>query len=485
MMHIRRIGLVVVATGALVAAWAGGAQAYVYWSAQSSAQGASNISRAANDGSAPNRAFIPGGQGDGIVAVDATHIYWGNQDPSSHLFGIGRANLDGSGADPSWIPGLPSGIEGLAVDGTYVYWLNDYFIVRARLDGTGGIEQTFVISPGLQSWRGLAVAGGYLYSAFGLAGQIDRVPVDGGTPTPFLTVPGAGQVIVGSVATDGTYIYWTATHIPGGVVKPYVSIGRAPLTNPTSDIEDPFINGVTRPQALATDGTYLYWTDIGTTPESIGRAPIAAPGSPTFDFITDSGVLQGIAADDNTDRTTTSVSCLSRFIAPGSTVTCTATVGDSASTSPPTGTVNFTAGAGSVVLGNPCTLGVIGTQAQCTVGVQPTVAGDVSVTASYSGDNLHQPSSGSTPLCAGTALQCNPPPRPPACVVPRLKGKTLAKARSALTVAHCALGKVTRPKRARRHAKLVVGSTKPTAGTKLPDGAKVALRLVTKPGRRR
>jgi hypothetical protein len=69
---------------------------------------------------------------------------------------------------------------------------------------------------------------------------------------------------------------------------------------------------------------------------------------------------------------------------------------------------------------------------------------------------------------------------PPACVVPRLKGKTLAQARTLLSKAHCTLGKVTRPRHVTNGQKLVVGSTRPGAGTKLPQGAKVAVTLVKK-----
>jgi len=64
----------------------------------------------------------------------------------------------------------------------------------------------------------------------------------------------------------------------------------------------------------------------------------------------------------------------------------------------------------------------------------------------------------------------------PQCVVPRLTGKTLAKARRALRAAHCSLGKVRRPKGAKL-AKLWVRSSSPAAGTTLAAGGKVALRL--------
>jgi PASTA domain len=62
------------------------------------------------------------------------------------------------------------------------------------------------------------------------------------------------------------------------------------------------------------------------------------------------------------------------------------------------------------------------------------------------------------------------------CVVPKLVGKTLTRAKKLLGHAHCALGKVTAPKVA-GGTKLVVRSSSPKAGTRLPKGAKVNVRL--------
>jgi hypothetical protein len=61
----------------------------------------------------------------------------------------------------------------------------------------------------------------------------------------------------------------------------------------------------------------------------------------------------------------------------------------------------------------------------------------------------------------------------PICLVPKVKGKKLAAAKSALTQAHCTTGKVTR-----RFSKVKRGrviSQRPEAGTSLAAGAKVAL----------
>lgn len=70
----------------------------------------------------------------------------------------------------------------------------------------------------------------------------------------------------------------------------------------------------------------------------------------------------------------------------------------------------------------------------------------------------------------------------PKCTVPKLKGKTLAKARAALAAAHCRLGKVTKPKKrkGKKLPKLVVKSSKPVAGTVLAAEARVAVKLAAK-----
>lgn len=70
----------------------------------------------------------------------------------------------------------------------------------------------------------------------------------------------------------------------------------------------------------------------------------------------------------------------------------------------------------------------------------------------------------------------------PACIVPRLTGKTLARAKAALKAAACRLGTVrrTRPRKGSRLPPLVVKSSTPAAGAK-PAGGKVNLTLGPKP----
>jgi hypothetical protein len=63
----------------------------------------------------------------------------------------------------------------------------------------------------------------------------------------------------------------------------------------------------------------------------------------------------------------------------------------------------------------------------------------------------------------------------PECVVPKLKGKTLARARKALITAHCALGKVKKAASTTKAGLVIAQSPRP--GKHLADGAKVNVTL--------
>ena len=71
--------------------------------------------------------------------------------------------------------------------------------------------------------------------------------------------------------------------------------------------------------------------------------------------------------------------------------------------------------------------------------------------------------------------------RPDACLVPRVRGKALARARVLLAKAHCGVGKVRRA-RSKTRKGIVLAQT-PLAGKRLPKGGRVALTVSS--GRRR
>jgi PASTA domain len=141
-------------------------------------------------------------------------------------------------------------------------------------------------------------------------------------------------------------------------------------------------------------------------------------------------------------------------------------------------TVRVYAGAGCtgtpVATGSAAELGSPGIRVE----VPTSTTATFSATATDAAANT---SSCSAPI-SYTRLHGDPPPSV-RCVVPKLAGKKLARAKAVLRDANCAVGVVTKP-RARKGKKLgqlVVKSTTPSAGTILADGGKVSLTLGPKP----
>ncbi len=477
-----RIRTIVPLAGAclLLAAWsAASAHAYVYWTVNGTAGfggGGTTIGRANLDGSGVTHGLVTGLSSPSAMAVDSGYLYWYEPDTGS----IARAAVDGGDLDESWIQ---SGqVDGLAIDGDYIYWTDSSAntIGRANLDGTD-VNPAFIKISGATEPLGIAIDIESSTIYFTAAGSIWSVPMTGGTTAATDRLAVSGTSALPSLTITGGSLYFTDDTSNGGLIGSVV-IGVWDMPN------DSYLTGLFDPQSITTDGTYLYWADRGEAADQIGRAKIGGAGPIDIEdgFISEPGGPAGVAVDAGIDPTTTRVSCVQSTVSVSAITACSAQVTDSASSSPPSGTISFSGNAGTVPIGNPCTLAAVAGVETCTVGIEPTVAGNDTITATYSGDAVHQGSSGTADLCAGSATQCgssSPPPGATRCVVPKLKGKSLAKARSLLAKAHCALGKVTRPKVAKGHKQppLVVGSTRPAAGTKLADGAKIALRLVVKP----
>ncbi len=466
MRHGSRLLPVTLGVWLVMAIGAASAHAYIYWAIGGpGGSGGTTIGRADLDGSGVTHSFASGASNPAAITIDSNYIYWANDG----TFSIGRVKLNGSDPQPNWIPNLSDSAAGIAVDSSYIYWTDgEQYVGRATLGG-GDIDPTFIDVGADSSPTGLAVDAGKLY--VGTENQIRIVSTAGGTISPL--GPSLGEnVQVPSVAVAGGYVYF-------GEFGSVDGIGR--MQTDGMNETDSLITGLEINGGVASDGTYLYWTDA--TGDEIGRALLGSDGATDVndDFISEPNDPFGIAVNSSIDPTTTTISCEPATLSAGQASACTATIGDSASTSIPTGTVNFTGNGATFFSGSPCQLtSKAGGGASCTVGADLTSTGTQPITATYSGDSAHQASSGGTTLCAGA---CGKRPPPPECVVPKLKDKTLAAARTLLSRAHCSLGKVTEPKAKKHHKRpaLVVGSSKPRAGSRLAHGAKVAVTLVPKP----
>ncbi|HEY4779550.1 MAG TPA: PASTA domain-containing protein [Solirubrobacterales bacterium] len=146
-------------------------------------------------------------------------------------------------------------------------------------------------------------------------------------------------------------------------------------------------------------------------------------------------------------------------------------------------TVRIYAGAG-------CTGAPVATASAAELGLPGvTVPVAEGVTSAFSATATD--AAGNTSACSAsisyTRLKGDlPPPPAPQCIVPKLVGATLARAKSALKTAGCAVGNVTKPKarKGKKLGPLVVKSSEPGAGVTLPVDSRVDLRLGPKPRHR-
>jgi sugar lactone lactonase YvrE len=236
------------------------------------------IGRAGLDGTGAEQSFIPAGA-DG-VAVDGSHIYWAN--PVANT--IGRANLDGTGVEQAFITGANKP-QALAVDASHIYWSNagagreeEGTIARANLDGSGA-EQSFIT--GASDPEGLAVDATHLYWANAAANTIARANLDGsGGEQSFISAGGSPS----GLAVDSAHVYWT--------IPSEGSIGRAALAG--GEEEPSFITGAVDPEGLAVDSAHLYWANAAAG--TIARANLDGSGADES-FITGASKPEGVAVD--------------------------------------------------------------------------------------------------------------------------------------------------------------------------------------------
>src|SRR5439155_23471681 len=85
--------------------------------------------RAHNDGSNETLNFVTGATAPRGVAVGGAYVYWSHGGAAPAMGRIGRARLDGSGVpDQSFVtmtgtaPPSETSPSGIALDGDYVYW---------------------------------------------------------------------------------------------------------------------------------------------------------------------------------------------------------------------------------------------------------------------------------------------------------------------------------------------------------------------------
>ena len=286
--------IAVVAVAIMMLAWAGVAQAYIYWSNPTVPGG---IGRANDDGTGVTQNFVGSGPASGI-AIDGSHIYWSSESGGQ----IGRANLDGTGANLQFIHSINSP-DGIGVDSSHLYWTEgsplqvpSSMIARANLDGSGA-DTSFI--SGLPATGGsLADDGSHIYwteldsinqTTFATTASVAEANLDGsGVNQNLVDIPNPNLYELDpiGITVDRSYVYWSwvyeDVHSSNG---PVYGIGRANIDG--GGVNENFIvfpvgTGIDA-LGLAVDASYIYWADYNGSGYGIGRANLDGSGvNPTF-----------------------------------------------------------------------------------------------------------------------------------------------------------------------------------------------------------
>jgi hypothetical protein len=184
------------------------------------------------------------------IAVDATSVYWSNETSGGGIYKCPLA--------PPCTP-VPvykmDYVRGLTMQGGYLYWVSpngaDSSVNRVKPDGLG-FSTLIGAQPGL---NGLAVDDAYAYY-LGNGNFLDRIKFTGGTAED---VGPHSLTFAGLVAVDDSRAYWTEYNDSDNVGQVF---GRAKAG--TGTVIEYNINRNHRSYGVTADNKFVYWVNQGT-----------------------------------------------------------------------------------------------------------------------------------------------------------------------------------------------------------------------------
>ncbi len=203
------------------------------------------------------------------VETDGLYVYYLNWADSS----VERRWAGGGSAPTVLVEDANFGFkpEGIAIDGSHIYWADNAGIRRVSKDG--GDTEMVVTGVDAQS---IEVDGTHVYWSEGSynvprSGMVRRAPKDGG-PHPEIELLDRRIVGPPHLALDATHVYWTGTN---------ATVWKRTKSGSTVDR---IVEGRTdfRGSAIALDDTHVFWSD-GTPAGFTGRVRRVAKGGGRVD----------------------------------------------------------------------------------------------------------------------------------------------------------------------------------------------------------
>lgn len=216
---------------------------FLYWINQGTT-GGTNGSVVRRRIDASDQVFVMrSAEGDpNALVLDDGFLYWVNRNPSlpGPDVNLMRMEVDGDGAIQ-----LETGtsLVGLATDGSTLYWSDQYAdeirqTALPALAGSGTLFAGSQVGP-----QGVAVDGTHVYWVTG-NGLVMRAPKDTMMPAELAN----GQAGLRSIAVDDKYVYWNAD--PNVIMRRNLATGAIDMLGSSG-----------APRDILADGGYVYWTD--------------------------------------------------------------------------------------------------------------------------------------------------------------------------------------------------------------------------------
>jgi hypothetical protein len=235
--------------------------AFAYW-ADNEAGAINKVSIALTHEGTPT-AVVAGMRAQNVqgIASDGTYVYWTNKIAAGEVYralptGAGLTTIASNQSQPDWI----------ASNGTTVAWTNQTGnqVMAAPVTSDGGVAPTQLNRTGENGTvpAGIAIDSANVYYAAKTSGGglAESAPLSGGGPVSEL-----GTATFVGIAADSNYVYWT-----GGSGNPSVYQNTKAGT-PTTE-KTIAAGALVCPLAITSDGADVYFLDQGS-------AACAAPGN--------------------------------------------------------------------------------------------------------------------------------------------------------------------------------------------------------------